>query len=132
MSRLLEDLIKQKRDDTRSYEEFLAKAEELARKVVRKNSGAHPGVLEGRAEAIVLFHNLEILEAATFKCPADEEAKATLALDIDDAMRTQAPAGWKGDETKERVVLNFLHPLMQRDREATMSLFKMIKKQPGY
>ncbi len=132
MSRLLEDLIKQKRDDTRSYEEFLARAEELARKVVRKNSGAHPDILEGRPEAIVLFHNLEILEAATFKCPADEEARAKLALDIDDAMRTQAPAGWKGDETKERVVLNFLHPLMQRDREATMSLFKIIKNQPGY
>ena len=131
MSRLLEDLIKQKRDDVKSYEEFLAKAEALAKMVVRKNSGSHPAVLDGRPEAIVLFHNLEDLPATTFQCPVGEE-KAQLALDIDYAMRTQAPAGWKGDEARESVVLSFLYPLMQRDRKATKAVFEMIKNQPGY
>lgn len=28
----------------------------------------------------------------------------------------QAPAGWKGDETREKQVLNALFPIMSRDR----------------
>ena len=64
--------------------------------------------------------------------PADDDQKAALALEIDPAMREQAPAGWKGDETREKQVLNALFPLMSRDREATQALFEIIKNQPGY
>ena len=53
-------------------------------------------------------------------------------MDIDRAMREKAPAGWKGDETREKQVLNALFPLMDRDRKATVALFKIINNQLGY
>lgn len=132
ISKLLEDLIRQKRDDTEAYEKFLLQAEALVKKMSIKNMGTHPHVLNGRREAIALFNNLASLDSATFKCPADDEVRADLALAIDEAMREQAPAGWKGDDTREKQVLNALFPLMSRDRDATQAIFEIIKNQPGY
>lgn len=132
ISKLLEDLIKQKRDDTAAYEKFLQKAEELVRKMATKNNGSHPHVLNGNEEAIKLFNNLSRIPVANFVCPVDDDGKAALALKLDQAMREQAPAGWKGDETREKQVLNALFPLMSRDRIATQAIFEIIKNQPGY
>jgi type I restriction enzyme R subunit len=47
-------------------------------------------------------------------------------------MREQAPAHWKGDTVKERQILNALHPIMGKSREATTALFELIKQQEGY
>jgi type I restriction enzyme R subunit len=47
-------------------------------------------------------------------------------------MREHAPAGWRGDDTREKQVLNALFPVMSRDREATQAIFEIIKNQPGY
>lgn len=132
ISKLLEDLIKQKRDDTAAYEKFLQKAEELVKKMAAKNTGSHPHVLNGHPEAIALFNNLASIPAATFVCPTDDDGKATLALELDQAMREQAPAGWKGDDTREKQVLNALFPIMSRDRVATQAIFEIIKNQSGY
>ena len=132
ISKLLEDLIKQKRDDTAAYEKFLEKAEELVKKMAAKNTGSHPHVLNGHPEAIALFNNLASIPAATFVCPTDDVGKATLALELDQAMREQAPAGWKGDDTREKQVLNALFPIMSRDRVATQAIFEIIKNQSGY
>ena len=55
-----------------------------------------------------------------------------LALKIDRAMHEHAPAGWKGDETREKQVLNALFPIMERDRKATLAVFEIIKNQRGY
>jgi type I restriction enzyme R subunit len=60
------------------------------------------------------------------------EEKAQLALELDRAMRERAPAGWKGDETREIQVLNALFPIMGRDRRATQAIFEIVKKQPDY
>lgn len=133
MSKLLDDLIKQKRDDTESYEEFLKKAEALVRQMAGKSSTAtYPSVLHGHPQAIVLFNNLASVPASNFQCPDDEDQKADLALEIDRAMHEKAPAGWKGDDTREKQVLNALFPLLARDRVATMAIFEIIKNQPGY
>ena len=133
LSKLLDDLIKQKRDDTESYEEFLKKAEALVRQMAGKSSTAtYPPVLHGHPQAIVLFNNLASVPASNFQCPDDEDQKADLALEIDRAMHEKAPAGWKGDDTREKQVLNALFPLLARDRVATMAIFEIIKNQPGY
>ena len=132
ISKLLEDLIRQKRDDTAAYEKFLQNAEELVKKMAAKNTGSHPHVLNGHPEAIALFNNLASIPTETFVCPIDDYGKATLALELDQAMREQAPAGWKGDDTREKQVLNSLFPIMSRDRVATQAIFEIIKNQPGY
>jgi len=62
----------------------------------------------------------------------ENEALAELALKIDQAIKEHAPAGWKGDETRERQVLDAMFPIMSRDRTATLALFEIIKHQGGY
>jgi type I restriction enzyme R subunit len=133
MSKLLDDLIKQSRADTAAYEAFLKKAEDLVKRLAKKAPTAGvPAMLHGKPEAIVLFNNLATLPVTTFQCPTDDDGKAKLAIEIDFAMRERAPAGWKGDDTREKEVLNALFPIMARDRAATQGIFEIIKNQPGY
>ena len=133
MSKLLDDLIAQSRTDAEAYEKFLRRAEELVRKLADKQPGAGvPTALHGNAEAATIYNNLDSIPATTFKYPTDEEHRAALALKIDLAVRERAPAGWRGDETRERTVQNAIFPLLERDRDATQALFDIIKNQQGY
>lgn len=133
MSKLLDDLIKLSRKDAATYEEFLRKAEALVKRLMAKQPEAGiPSVLHGKHEAVVLFNNLASIPATSFQYPTTDEDKAALALRIDQAVREQAPAGWKGDPAREAQVLNALFPLLDRDRKATPAVFEIIKNQPGY
>ena len=132
MSKLLDDLIKQRCDDTESYEEFLREAEALVKQMTGQPiAGVYPSVLNGHALAVVLFNNLASIPVSSFNCPDDADEKSSLALEIERTMREKAPAGWKGDDPKENQVLNALFPLLGRDREATRAIFTIIKNQPG-
>ncbi len=74
MSKLLEDLIKRKRDDTESYEQFLKNAEELAKKLgTGKEENDVPAALHGNKEATVLYNNLPAVLAAA--APANTAAE---------------------------------------------------------
>lgn len=133
MSKLLDDLIKQKRDETEFYEAFLKNAEDLIQQLGRKQPNIDvPAELQGKPGAIVLFNNLPTIEATTFQCPESPQEKAAIALDLDQAMRERAPAGWKGDDTREKQVLNAIFPIMDRDRKATIAIFEIIKNQSEY
>lgn len=141
MSKLLDDLIKQSREDAAAYEEFLRKAESLVKRLAaRQSADGVPAALHGRREATVIYNNLpQILVAG--RAPADgvadspaqcAEKLVSLALEIDKVMREHAPAGWKGDQAREAQVLNALFPLLDRNRDATLALFEVVKNQPGY
>ena len=141
MSKLLDDLIKQGREDAAAYEEFLRKAEALVKRLAaRQFDDGVPVALHGRREATVIYNNLpQILAAGRVRADEVAESRAeygderlTLALKIDRVIREQAPAGWKGDQTREAQVLNALFPLLDRNREVTRALFELVKNQPGY
>jgi type I restriction enzyme R subunit len=135
MSKLLNDLIKQKRDDTEAYEEFLKNAEVLVRKLVKGQSDAGlPSVLQGNRQATTLFNNLiDVLSHDNVGDESDQESeRLDLALKLDTLIKSEAPAGWKGDEVKERVVQNLIHKTLGKGREATWTVFQLVKNQPGY
>ena len=141
MSKLLDDLIKQSRTETVDYEKFLRDAEALVKQMAgRPTADGTPVVLHGNREATVIFNNLpQVLAAgrgaantAQHTGAAADHAMATLALEIDRAMRERAPAGWRGDQAREAQVQNALFPLLNRDRDATAALFEIVKNQPGY
>jgi type I restriction enzyme R subunit len=141
MSKLLDDLIQQSRTDSAAYEEFLRKAEALVKRLAAKQPDEGvPAALHGKREATVIYNNLpRILAAgragtARVAEPSAEygDERVRLALEIDQVMRERAPAGWKGDQAREAQVLNALFPLLDRNREATTSLFELVKNQPGY
>lgn len=133
MSKLFNDLIRQSRDDAEAYEAFLRKAEELVKNMASANPDSDmPSILNGRREANAIYNNLSSLPASAFECPSDANDCAALAVEIDDAIRQNAPANFKGDEIKERMVRNLLFPLLAHDREATAALFEIVINQPGY
>ena len=120
---------------------FLRKAEALFRRLAAKQSdGDMPAALHGKREAAVIYSNLPLILAAGAAMVADAaepraedgDKRLRLALGIDRVMRECAPAGWRGDPTREAQVLNALFPLLERNREATQALFELIKHQPGY
>ena len=141
MSKLLDDLIKQSREDAASYEEFLQSAEALAKRLHASQPGDNvPAELHGRREATAIFNNLpQILTAgrtdtdgAAGSSAVDEDERLRLAIEIDRVMRDHAPAGWKGDQAREAQVQNALFPLLNRNRRATSALFELVRNQPGY
>jgi type I restriction enzyme R subunit len=139
ISRLLQDLIKQKQDETISYEEFLKKAEALVQQMhAGHNTNDLPEELKGKPEATTIFNNLlDILKNGDDEwvhegIPQYGEQLVKLAIAIDKAMREKAPSDWRGDDTREKQVLNALFPIMNRDREATLALFELIKNMNGY
>jgi type I restriction enzyme R subunit len=141
MSKLLDDLIKQSRADAAAYEEFLRRAEALVKRLAAKQPDKGvPAALHGRREATVIYNNLPQILAAgragpggvAEPSPKDGEDYVRLALEIDRVMREQAPAGWKGDQSREAQVLNALFPVLNRNRDATLALFELVKNQPGY
>ncbi len=133
MSKLLDDLIKQSRQDTAAYEEFLRQAEALVQRLAaRQPDHGVPAVLHGRPEAVVVFNNLGSLPATRFRYPTAAEGQAALALRIDRTVRERAPADWYGDQAREAQLVNALFPLLDKDGAATIALFAIIKKQPGY
>jgi type I restriction enzyme R subunit len=111
----------------------LKKAEDLVKMMAQKESvSGVPTVLHGKPEAIVIYNNLGSIPSTIFQCPDDEQERASLALRLDQTMREKAPAGFRGDDAREKQVLNALFPIMSRDREATQAIFEIIKNQPGY
>ncbi|EGV27819.1 type I site-specific deoxyribonuclease, HsdR family [Thiorhodococcus drewsii AZ1] len=133
MSKLLDDLIAQSRKDASAYEAFLRKAEDLVKQLAAKQPQAGiPAMLHGNQAAVALYNNLGTIPATQFQYPTSDEDKATLALRLDSAVRDNAPAGWKGDEVRERQVMNAVYPVLDRDKGATLALFEIIKNQPGY
>ncbi|MBM9519530.1 type I restriction endonuclease subunit R [Desulforhopalus vacuolatus] len=140
MSKLLDDLIKQKHNDTESYEEFLRKAEALVKQMAKGQADEGiPMELIGKREAMVIYNNLPSIFAGASTTNEVREpladygnSRLILTLEIDKAMREKAPAGWRGDDAREKQVLNALFPLLKKDRNATMALFELIKNMPGY
>lgn len=137
MSRLLDDLIKQSRADAAAYEEFLRKAEALAAKSApNSQTGMSPSGWDARSHRTphlpqILTQGREDVGQAAEQT-ADKTEMAKLAIEIDRTMREHAPAGWRGDQTREAQVKNALFPLLNRNREATFALFELIKNQRGY
>jgi type I restriction enzyme R subunit len=140
MSKLLDDLIQQKREEAKEYEAFLKKAEELVQKMAKgQNNTSVPSKLQGKTEAVIIYNNLPdvLSSASSIIITAEPQVEygdklVHLALEIDRVMREMAPAGWRGDEPREKQVLNALFPLMKRDRSATTALFELLKNMKGY
>lgn len=133
MSQLLADLIKQRRDDTDSYQKWLESAESLARKLGKKQDDtAVPPILEGNHEATVIYNNIDPMMATNFTYPTAEEELARLAVDIDKIVREEGPAGWQDDPTRGTQVQNALYQYLDKDRAATEAIFKIVKNLPGY
>lgn len=133
ISKRFEELLEKYEKSKIDYEQFLENTETLLKQMMNRQAQDNaPATLAGNAAAAVLFRNLAQLEKAHFTCPSDEAARVALAQSIDQAVREHAQANWRGDQTKERLLLRALSPLMQKDKTATQALLELVKKQSVY
>jgi type I restriction enzyme, R subunit len=117
MSELLEQLIRERKQEARSYEEYLAKIVELTNKIKRPDISAdYPKTLDTRPKR-ALYDNLNKNEA--------------VAIALDAEIISVKKDSWRGDRIKEREVRNAIrkHVIYAAEVER---IFELVKNQSEY
>jgi type I restriction enzyme R subunit len=116
MSTLLDAVIRERKANTISYEEYLIKIAAIAAKV---HSGVKPNTppsLKTPAQR-VLYNNLN----------KNEE----VALQVHDNIVKYKPNGWRGVDTRERAVKKAIYDVLA-DVDETERIFEIVKNQAEY
>jgi type I restriction enzyme R subunit len=118
MSELLDALVKRRREEALSYQEYLREIVELAKKV--KNpaaSGKYPKALNTPGRR-ALYDNLGRDEA--------------LALAVDAGVRRSLQDGWRTNTFKVRRVRNAINTALSGDAEGTERILELVKRNDEY
>lgn len=116
MSTLLDELIRQRKQNAIEYEKYLKEIAELANKVVTGQKDDMPAALDTPAKRM-LYNNL-----------GEDEA---LVLQVDAAVRDNLSDDWRGNHAKESYILNALYEILQ-DEDETFRVFSLISNQQEY
>jgi type I restriction enzyme R subunit len=116
MSKLLNSIIKERKANALSYEAYLKKIAELAKKVNEGKSESTPDALNTPAKR-ALYNNLGNNE--------------DLALAVHEKVVTYRPDNWKGNKTKELVIKSKLYEVLKDEKEVER-IFPIIKEQREY
>jgi type I restriction enzyme R subunit len=116
MSKLLDQLLRELREQRISYRDYLAKIAELAKKITSGRDESIPQSLN-TAGLRALYNNLGQNEA--------------LALQVDGAIKGSRPDGWRGNTAKERRVQGAIFAVL-KDEQQTLNVFEIIKQQGEY
>jgi len=116
MSVLLNEIIKERKVNAISYEEYLKKIADLAKKVNEGKNDSTPDALNTPAKR-ALYNNLSLNES--------------LALSVHESICQYRPDNWKGNETKERVIKSKLYEVLGDEKEVDR-LFPIVKQQGEY
>ena len=117
MSKLLSEIIKQRRNQALSYREYLHKIIELARQVRKPESSDRYSPKLNTSAKRAFYDNLD----------QNEE----LALALDEIIRRTKKADWRGDLIKEREVKRAIRSLVS-DPEQVEKIFELAKNQQEY
>ncbi len=102
MSKLLAEIIKERKAKAISYEEYLQKIAKLAKQVHTGKSAQTPEVLKTPAQR-ALYNNLN----------KNEE----LAIKIDTAVKRSKHADWRGNQARENVIKTEIYQLLSKSRD---------------
>lgn len=116
MSKLLGQVIKERKAQAVSYEEYLNKIAELSKKVTTATREDLPDEIKTNAQR-ALYHNL-----------ADDES---LALQIDQAVMKVKKSDWRGNPAKENEIKAELLKILQ-DKDEVERVFSVITQQSEY
>ena len=100
MSKLLDDLIKQRRQEAMDYQKYLRKIVELTKKVANPEAGgSYPSTMNSRGKR-ALYDNLGKNE--------------TMAIVIDEAVRSSRQDDWRSNAFKVKKVRNAIKTALER------------------
>lgn len=116
MSKLLNEIIKERKAGAVNYEEYLKKIAELAKRVSNPIRDDMPAGITTRAQQ-ALYNNVG----------KDE----TLTIKIDEAVLRKRMADWRGDRPKENIIKAELYKILNDENEVER-IFRIIKQQHEY
>jgi len=116
MSVLLNGIIKERKASAISYEEYLKKIGNLAKKVNEGKNDSTPDGLNTPAKR-ALYNNLSQNEP--------------LALSVHERICQYGPDNWKGNETKELIIKGKLYEVLGDEKEVER-IFPIVKEQNEY
>jgi type I restriction enzyme, R subunit len=116
MSKLLDAIIRERKSNAVSYEAYLRKIANLARRVTEGKSDDTPAVLESPAQR-VLYNNLR--------------KNADLAMVCDKKIRYIKKDDWRGNLQKENEIKAALYEVLQ-DKKEVDRIFAIVKEQREY
>ncbi len=116
MSELLTDLVKKRKDDAIAYAEYLEKIAELVRALKAGHGSEYPSTMTTTGRK-ALYDNLGQDEAAT--------------MAVDEAIRSTAQTGWRGNKMKERMLRRKLLEILDTE-DAVDSIIEIIRSHDEY
>jgi len=116
MSILLSEVIKERKANAISYEEYLKKIAAIAAKVQTGIKPTTPSSLRTPAQR-ALYNNLSKNEA--------------LALELHESIVEYKPNGWRGIDTREKAVKQAIYKVL-RSVDETERIFEIVKNQSEY
>lgn len=116
ISKLLDELIKQRKANAITYEEYLKKIAEIAKQANSGQSDDTPEVINSAGKR-ALYNNLDKNEELVFK--------------IDNTLKSKSPADWRGNKAKENVVKSELFQILNNVDEVER-IFNIVKEQVEY
>ena len=145
MSKLLDEVIADRKAKAIAYEEYLKRVAEIVKKVGAGKAEDSPATLDTPGKRAVYNKLKELLvkpssgtkvaEAVnSFSMPDDKEAEdkfLALALRIDDTVKRVRPDGWRKVQAKEAVIKAALFGILQRDDQVDQ-VFRIIENQKEY
>lgn len=118
MSEILDDLVKRRKQADIEYQEYLQRIIELTKNVRHPEESSHyPSTMNNHARR-ALYDNLD----------NNEE----LAISIDEAIRRHAPADFRGNVIRERLVKRLIADIIGNDDVRIKSVFDIIVNQDEY
>lgn len=102
MSKLLDEVIKFRKENADKYEEYLKKVAELAKRVQSAGASSAPSSIKTPGQ-VALYNNLT--------------QNTELALKIDSEVKNKRPDGWRGVTARENIIKQILWDILQNDDE---------------
>lgn len=116
MSTLLDEIIKQRKQNAINYQDYLKKIADLANKVVAAQPDDTPKSLNTQAK-LVLYNNLNKNEA--------------LVLQVNDVVMDSKQDGWRGNQAKENEIKRAIFDIV-KDADEVERIFAIVKQQRDY
>ena len=126
MSRLLDELIEQRRQEKIDYQQYLSKVTELSKKVTDPPTEAYPPGI-GTAARQAFFDNLGD--------DIPDDLKAEIAIAIDASIKDERSDAWRGNRIKELEVRNAIEMVVDEYPNITIDvdkIFNIAKNQDEY
>ena len=135
MSVLLEEIIADRRRKALDYEAYLRRVAELAKQVWAGHRDDIPEVLRESPALRAIYNNLESFaeqQVAEGRGQYRKDQLLELAVKIDETVRKEKPDNFRGNDAKERKIMQALLPLLHQNVEEVIRIFDIIKKQAEY